>query len=300
VYLYWVGTDIHTRGTVFFQARSFDGGVRFEKETIVARLDDAGLFDPNSGRFTFDGLAGARTSTFPSVDIANGAPTGADATDEIVIVGTDAQPRTPSDTAPGPNERVLVRYSVDGGRTFVTGPDGSPPQDRPDFPAVAIAPDGSRVWLVYDNFLQPWQSSTLSPPRLFGGVVRTASVGGSGAPVAWTDRHRGAVGDARGSSANSLVAEFLGDYNYAFATRQGVAAVWNDGRNEADCPAVDRFRRDYAAAVLAGVAESMDEEVEERRDAEPLQEEAPTPPAPQLDCPATFGNSDIFGGFYTP
>jgi hypothetical protein len=31
----------------------------------------------------------------------------------------------------------------------------SDPNDRPDFTAVAIAPDGSRVYVVYDAFTKP-------------------------------------------------------------------------------------------------------------------------------------------------
>ena len=69
------------------------------------------------------------------------------------------------------------------------------------------------------------------------GVVRHADVNpATGAIGAWSDIHRAPTGDARGSSANALIDEFLGDYDYAFATNDFVVAVWNDARNAADCP----------------------------------------------------------------
>ncbi|HEY2650555.1 MAG TPA: hypothetical protein VGI50_01460, partial [Solirubrobacteraceae bacterium] len=61
------------------------------------------------------------------------------------------------------------------------------------------------------------------------------------------------------------------------ATRTYGAAVWNDTRNAADCPAVDAYRQ----ALQDGNASA-------------------TPPDVQEECPATFGNSDIFGGSYAP
>jgi hypothetical protein len=299
VYVYYVGTDIKTRGAVFFQLRSFNGGKNFERPRIVARVDEVGLPDPATGRESFDGVAGARTSTFPTVDIANGAPTGAGATNTILLAGPDAQPVTPSDTSPRPNERVLVRFSSDGGESFQDGPDGSPASDRPNFPAVALSPDGTEAWLTYDNFRQPFQSTTAAP-RLQQGVVRHADVGASGRPGAWSDVHRAADGDARGSSQNNLVAEFLGDYNYASASNTGVAAVWNDVRAAADCPAIDAYRQQFVNAVRAGTAQPADEEREENEGTAPAEQAgAPEPPAPQQDCPPTFGNSDIWGGFYT-
>jgi hypothetical protein len=272
-YVFWVGTDIVTRGTVFFMARSFDGGATWEHHPRIAlRITDVGLFDPNTGRFSFDGVGGARTSTFPSVDIANGAPSGAGATDEIVLAGPDGP--TPSDTAPGPNERVKIAFSLNRGNTFtVAAASGSPSNDRPDFPAIAISPSGSDLYLVYDNFLQVWQSTTASP-RLMQGVVRHADVAGNGSIGAFSDLHRGAIGDARGSSQNGLTAEFLGDYNYAVATDSFGSAVWNDVRRAANCPKIDAFRQ----SITNG---------------------SPTaPPAPEQKCPATFGNSDIFGGSF--
>jgi hypothetical protein len=98
---------------------------------------------------------------------------------------------------------------------------------------------------------------------------------GAGGTGAFTEIHRGTPGDPRGSSANALTDEFLGDYVYAVATRTYGAAVWNDVRNAADCPAIDAWR--FSNATGGSVAR----------------------PAPQADCPANFGNSDIYGGSFT-
>ena len=278
VYVFWQGVDPQTKTLAIFMIRSFDGGNTFQRPArIVTRFDQTGIRD-FTGDLTFDGQAGARDGSFPTVDIANGAPTGADATDEIVLAWSNGP--TPSDTSPGPNEQAKVMTSTNGGVTWTSSGVASPASDRPDFPAIAISPDGTDAYMTYMNFLQPWQS-TNATPRLFQGVVRHADVDpATGAIGAWSDIHRGPTGDARGSSANALIDEFLGDYDYAFATRDSVAVVWNDARNAADCPAIDAYRQDVADGNAAGVASD------------------PTRPAPEQDCPPTFGNTDIFGGSY--
>src|SRR5205085_306701 len=145
--------------------------------------------------------------------------------------------------------------------------------DRGYYAAPAISPNGSTVYVVYNAFTTPFRNDTSSTRGLVG-VVKQASVGSGGTVGAFTEVHRGTVGDPRGSSQNNLVLEFLGDYVYSIATDTYGAAVWNDVRNAADCPAIDAYR---AAA----------------------QSDPTTPkPAPQQDCPATFGNSDIFGGSF--
>jgi len=264
LYVFWEGSDPSTKQSVQFMSRSFDGGNSFERPIAVATVVDVGKLDPVQGRLTIDGVAGARTDSFPSVDIANGAPTGANAPNTIVMTWSDARN--------GLNhEEALVQVSTDGGNSWSAPINAAASGDRPDFPAVAISPDGQDVYLTYDAFLNPWRDNT-SDVRNMQGVVRFAS--GSD-PSTWSTLHRGATGDARGSSANSLTSEFLGDYNYIAATNDFSVAVWNDTRDAAVCPAINAFRQSIV-------------------DDSPI-----APPAPNADCPATFGNSDIFGGRFT-
>jgi hypothetical protein len=275
VYVFWRAGQFGDKDNpplanrIIYLARSFDGGRSFEKPRAVADRQECGLFDPNQGRLTFDGAAGARTNSTPIVDIANGAPNGFTQPHNDVIVITWCDGPT---TTSGSGEEALIQVSTDKGQTWSTPVDAAPAADRPDFPFVAVSPDGTDVYLTYMNFLQPWHTTTASP-RLMHGVVRHANLNpATGALGAFTTVHIGLTGDARGSTTNGLVAEFLGDYNYVAATNDFAYAVWNDVRDAADCPAIDTFRQ----RLLTGTTPN------------------PTP-EPQQDCPPAFGNSDIFG-----
>jgi hypothetical protein len=256
--------------------KSFDGGRTWTRPQDVGLAVDTCFlvqFDGTGFRCVEDGVGGARDdlSSAPSIDIANGAPTGAGATNEIL--------RTWVDGRDGVNhEHVFVTYSTDGGTTWSAPSAAESAGDRGYYSAIAISPGGTDAYLVYNAFTTPLRNDTTSPRGLVG-VVKHADIGGSGAPGAWAVLHRGATGDPRGSAQNNLWLEFLGDYVYAVATNTYGAAVWNDMRNGADCPAIDAWRAAAQTAIANGTA-------------------VPTKPAPEQDCPATFGNSDIFGGSY--
>jgi hypothetical protein len=263
VYVVWEGTA--GGQSVFYLARSFDGGSNFEKPFPVATVSDVGVFDRVSGRFVFDGFAGTRTDSFPSLSIANGAPTGTDATNTLVLTWPDAR-------AGLNHEQALVQTSADQGVTWSTPVNAAEAGDRPDNPAVAISPNGTDVYLVYNGYLDPFRTTTADPRRMQG-VARHADVAAGGALGSFTTLHRGAVGDARGST-RTLNRELIYDYQYAAAARDYGAVVWIDARDATVCPAVNAYRQ----SLIDG---------------------SPIPaPSPLTDCPPDFGNLDIFSGSY--
>jgi hypothetical protein len=286
------GNGFHVMST------SVDGGLHWtQARPIFGATDLCNAVEPSIGRCVEDGIAGARDDLgpAPSVDIANGAPTGADATNQIVDAWADGRD--------GLNhEHVMISTSTNSGATWTSPRAIETGGDRGYYAAPAISPNGTDVWVVYNAFTTPFRDDTSSPRNLIG-VVKHADVSASGSVGAFTTMHRSPGGDPRGSSQNNLAAEFLGDYVYAAATRTYGAAVWNDTRNAADCPAIDAYRlalHEEAVAAGAPVAEPEEPRGEEDavRHAQPTQEESAVAPDVQQVCPATFGNSDIFGGTY--
>jgi hypothetical protein len=272
--------------------RSFDGGTRWERPVnIFTAYDTCNAFEASIGRCVEDGVGGARSdlSPAPSVDIANGAPAGDDASNRIVLTWVDGRD--------GLNhEHVMFSTSTNGGTTWGTPTAVELGGDRGYYSAPAISPNGSDVWLVYNAFTEPFKTSAVGPDndRPLVGQVLHATVGAGGVGT-FASAHRGASGDARGSSQNNLAAEFLGDYVYAAATRTYGVSVWNDVRAAADCPAIDQLRQDLHDEAIATGQQTAEAEEPRGESAEAQGTDAPVAPAVQQQCPANFGNSDIFG-----
>jgi hypothetical protein len=246
--------------------QSFDGGKTWTKgRSIFSVTDTCVFFDPVVLRCVMDGVAGARDdlSASPSVDIANNAPTGANASNRIVDAWADGRN--------GINhEHVMVSTSNDGGNTWSNPASVETGADRGYYAAAAISPNGSKVYVVYNAFDTPFQPTTATP-RILVGVVKQADVSGNDpATWNWSELHRGDPGDPRNSSQNNLVGEFLGDYVYAAATNAYGAGVWNDTRNTTDCPAIDAWRQSNETGGSV------------------------PRPSPNVDCAANWGNSDIY------
>src|SRR5262249_22993002 len=257
-YVFGIGTKSQGGHQSFeLMSKSANGGGSWTSPVAVAGpVTQPGVFDPAQGRATIDSVAGARSdlAPAPSVDIANGAPTGADATDRIVMTyvsGSLAQPD------------VLFTESTDRGATWSAPRAIERAGDRGFYTAPAISPNGTDVYVVYNAFTTPFRTNTTDSRALVGVVLH--STGG-----AFTQLDRSPSGDPRGASANALTDEFLGDYVYAAATRTYGVAVWNDARGAGVCSAINAYRQ----ALQNG--------------------QSPAAPAVEQQCPTTFGNSDIF------
>jgi hypothetical protein len=297
VFAYQFGAGLPGTG-YHILVKSYDGGQKWTRpQRLFTAVDLCNAFEPSIGRCVEDGIGGARDDLgpSPSVDIANGAPTGADATNQIIDAWADGRD--------GLNrEHVMVSSSRNGGASWTAPTAIETAGDRGYYAAPALSPDGTDAWVVYNAFTTPYRDNTTEPRGLVG-VVKHAEVGAGGAIGPFAEVHRGAVGDPRGSSQNNLAAEFLGDYVYAAASRDHAVGVWNDVRNAGVCPAINAYRQalhDEAVATGGPVAEAEEPRGEEdaQRGKGKDQEPEATPPAVQQVCPLTFGNSDIYGGSY--
>jgi hypothetical protein len=271
-YLFGVGTSSSGGHQAYeLMSLSTNGGQTWSPaRRAVGPVTQPGAFDPVQGRPVIDGVAGARSdlAVAPSVDIANGAPSGADATNRMVMSYVSGSLAKPD---------MLFTESTNGGQSWGAPRAIESAGDRGLFTAPAISPNGTDVYVVYNAFTTPFRTNTTDSRSLVGVVLHADSSTNPAVPTsAFSQLHRGMPGDPRGSSANSLTSEFLGDYVYATATRTYGAAVWNDARNASDCPAVDAWRM----ALQNG-------------------DTSAPPPAPEQDCRATFGNTDIYGGAYS-
>ena len=255
--------------------KSTDGGAHWGKMQVIRQITDPCFFvDPVYGRCILDGFSGARTdlSASPSVDIANGAPTGVGATNEIVDAWSDSDGDVNANT-------TELSWSTDGGTSWSDPATVSLSGDRPMYSAPAISPSGDRIYVIYEADTAPWRGADVTSPRPYHGVFRTAPVGVTGAPGAWSTIYNGSTdtsaghNDLRGTyPGHDIYQERIGDYVYAAASRTYGVGVWTDAQNATVCDPVQDYR---AASLAAG-------------------ELALPAPWPLADCPGTFGNTDIW------
>lgn len=248
--------------------KSFDGGAHWTKGQVVQSVTNPCYFvDPVEGRCVMDGYSGARTdlSASPSVSIANGAPTGAGATDEIVDAWADAPVLN--------GEHTNVSFSTDGGSSWSAPQAVSLTGDRPLYAAPAIAPNGSRAYVIYEADTAPWAGADFTSPRPYHGVFLSSALNSHGLPTGWSTEFSEAPGDLRATyPGHDLYQERVGDYIYAAASNTYGVGVWASAADASVCAAIQSWR---AASFAAGARV------------------LPGAPWPLSACPTTFGNVDI-------
>src|SRR5215831_8925395 len=173
VYLFFAHCAI---GTPAFgthaMVKSYDGGQTWtDPQDIVSMNDACYNIDPVTFRCVEDGIAGARMDLTPgpSVDIANGAPTGTDPTNEIVDTWADGSLGLN-------NEKVMLSYSTNGGDSWSSPTAISSAGDRGYYAAAALSPNGQELYIGYNAFTTPYRTNT-SDPRTLVGVVLHADIG---------------------------------------------------------------------------------------------------------------------------
>jgi hypothetical protein len=254
--------------------KSFDGGAHWTNGQVVQTVTNPCFFmDPIEGRCVMDGYSGARTdlAASPSVSIANGAPTGAGATNEIIDAWSNA-PALNSETTD-------VSFSTTAGSAWTPPQAISLPGDRPIYSAPAIAPDGSKAYVIYEADTAPWLGNDFTTPRPYHGVFLSSPLDSSGSPTGWTTEfNEPASGDLRATyPGHDMYQERIGDYIYAAASNSYGVGVWISAKNASVCDAIQSWR---AASFAAGARQFP----------------APWPldPTPGAGCPATWGNTDAY------
>ena len=166
-------------------------------------IDNCFVVDPVIGRCVEDGIAGARNdlSGSPNMDIANGAPSGAGATNRIVDNYV---------TGPALNqERVWVTWSVadEQAARDSAGQRAGAELERPaagldrrrprvTTPRPRCRRTAAALYVVYNAYTTPYRDTTFTPRGLVG-VFRSATMGPAG-PGGWTTLNRSPVGDPTG------------------------------------------------------------------------------------------------------
>ncbi len=146
-----------------------------------------------------------------------------------------------------------------------------------------------------------WQAMTAVKPATFGtgnaaiDAYFASSPAGGGSFTAPT-KVTTVSSDPAASSQNNLQRQFWGDYNTLVSKGGRAWFVHTDSRHGAGCPAVDAYQN---FLVSSGAVIEQEEREADRKSAKdgPADGDKPAPPS---DCPAQFGNTDVYVSVVTP
>ena len=250
-------------------ATSTDGGKSYSRPAVIGPVAD--LVDPIPG-------SNFRNDSFLSL--------ASDPTANSTTLYAAWVNRTAADGSAA--ELVVYRTAGAGWSKVATPFTGSTASGGvPFFQGLDVA-TGGRVDIG-------WQAMTAMDPTTFGtgnaeinAYYASSPAGGaafSAAVKVSTDSS-----DPAASAQNNLQRQFWGDYN-TLVSKNGTAwFIYTDSRHGAGCPAVDEYQN---FLVDTGAIIEQEEREADRQDGKDAPEVGETP-APPVDCPSQFGNTDVF------
>jgi hypothetical protein len=191
---------------------------------------------------------------------------------------------------------VVVATSTDRGATWSRPVQVSGGEGYAFFPGLAVTGKGKPV-IAYQvlNALDPTKVGT-GNARIDNYAVTTTSKGGWTTPT----RLNSASSDPAASAQNNLQLQFWGDYNTLAASSGTVWFISTDSRSGVGCPAVDAYQKYLADNGLVIRGDGADRLTLRTTGVNPALSDPSVKPAPGLDCPSQFGNTDTYVATFTP
>lgn len=230
----------------------------------------------------------------PVTDIQDPIPGANFRTDSFPIIAAD--PRTGSTTVyaawttlTSGGGRTVVTKSTDRGQTWsLLTTVSAANQGYAFFPGLDVSSTG-RVDLA-------WQGLKAVNSAVFG--TGNASIDSYYSSLAtgsstWSSpvKVSSVSSDPAVSAQNNLQRQFWGDYNTLVSGASTAWFIYTDSRTGAGCPKVDAYQTYLAANGLAQPDGTDGGKDTGKTAAAPT---AVATPAPPVDCPAQFGNSDVY------
>ena len=242
------------------------------------------------------GRSWTRPRTIGSVaDIADPIPGANFRTDSFPTIAADPRAGSTTVYATWANRtsgggRIVVATSTDRGATW--GPPvtvSTAAQGYAFFQGLDVAPTG-RVDLGY-------QALVADDPSTFGtgNASINAYYSSSMDGTTWSAPAKvsSASSDPAASAQNNLQRQFWGDYNTLVSSAAGAWFIYTDSRTGAGCAAVDAYQQYLAENGLAH-NEERDSAKDGARHGSADPNDPSVAPAPPTDCPAQFGNTDVY------
>src|SRR3954467_13657180 len=191
--------------------------------------------------------------------------------------------------------RIVVATSTDRGAHWSPLAQVSGAEGYAFYQGLDVAPTG-RVDLGY-------QALVARNPNVVGTGNARIDAYGASKPVGgnWSTPQKltSVSSDPAASAQNNLQLQFWGDYNTLVSDSAGAWFIFIDSRNGVGCPAVDAYQKFLSDNGLV-VREDGDDVFDQRRTGvNPALADPSVKPAPPVDCPHQFGNTDIEVAHFT-